>query len=187
MMLKKLVLLSALTGCSTFAAAQSYTVDWDNYYMGVQASQFRFDPEVQDYSDARPNVLSFAVGQQVNSHVAVEARLGFGVADDDLIYTPGGDTNLATEAETELDYALSVLLKPQLNLTEQLSLYALAGWSRAELSIAGESTADSGLSVGAGVSIRTTRDLAFYVDWLRLIDEDPGQLSGLNVGLQYRF
>lgn len=186
-MLNKWILITVLGSCSMSAAAQSYSTSWDDYYMGVQASQFRFDPELNDYSDARPNVLSLSVGQQLNRNIAVEARLGFGVADDELIYTAGNNGAMAAEADTAVDYAVSVLVKPQVNLTDQLSLYALAGWSRAELTVGDESSADSGLSVGAGLSVNTTSELAFYVDWLSLIDEDPGRLSSINVGMLYRF
>lgn len=182
--LQKLSLLSLAVLTSSAALAQQ-PMQWDDYYMAVQASQFSADSSVADIPTAKPNVLSLSVGQTVHPNVAVEARLGFGVASDTINYEVMPGTTL--NSEVELDYAVSLLAKPQAQLTDQLSVYALAGWSRSEISSDGNSGAESGLSVGAGFEVRTSKQLGFYLDWLRLMDEDQFELSSINLGMTYRF
>ncbi|MBT41965.1 MAG: hypothetical protein CMF12_05525 [Idiomarina sp.] len=181
---KKLSLVTLSALASTSALAQQ-PMQWNDYYIAVQGSQFSADSGAADIPTAKPNVLSFAVGQTIHPNVAVEARLGFGVANDTISYEvmPGTSIN----SEVELDYAVSLLAKPQAQLTNQLSVYALAGWSRSEISSGGTSGAESGLSVGAGFEVKTSQQLGFYLDWLRLMDEDYFELSSINLGMTYRF
>lgn len=181
--MKKVLSLCSLLLLSTAASAQQST-SWDDYYLGMQVSQFNIDSG-PDFSTAKPVGLTLTVGEQVHPNFAVEARLGFGVADDTIRYQPN-DTTTA-ETDIELDYAVSILAKPQARVSDSVSVYALAGWSRSELSTAGGSGADSGLSYGAGFALQPAPKLDVYLDWLRLMDEEGVALSSINLGFTYRF
>ena len=159
-------------------AVAQQSMSWDDYYVGGQVSKVDID------SVGKPTALSIIVGEQVHPNFSVEGRLGFSVAADSVSYQMNGST---IEEDVEFDYAVSLLAKPQANLSDTFSVYALAGWSRAEVSISQGSSADSGLSFGAGLSLRTSPEVSVYLDWLRLMDEDDVDFSSINLGVSYHF
>ena len=181
--MRKLLTLCSLCLVSAASHAQD-NVNWDDYYLGTQVNQFSIDSGA-DFTTAKPIGLTLTVGQQVHPNFAVEGRFGFGVADDSIRYQVNKTT--AIETDIELDYAVSILAKPQVRVSDSGSIYALIGWSRSKLSTDGGSGAESGFSYGAGFAVQASKNFDLHLDWLRLMDQEGVELSSINLGLSYRF
>ena len=137
-------------------------------------------------TDADLGVLAFKAGQEVNDNFAVEARLGFGVTDDELL---GAVT-------VDADYFWGLYVRGGYKI-ERTNLYALLGFAgeEATLSMAGfpdESYDDTGLSYGLGVGVMVTDKIGLNFEYLVLPDIDVAGLGDIevdsfNLGVSFMF
>lgn len=171
-----------------------------NYYGGASVTKHTVkDPE----ESSSFNVLSGALGYQLNPHVALEARLGVGITDE-----KSGDETVS------ISHAAQLLVKGQFSVSDSVVLYGLAGYADTKYSIedriivelaaaagvssggvaAGRSSShvsESGFTYGVGAELRTTGPWSVYAEWQKLpsIDVWDGSIgvSALTLGVNYRF
>ncbi len=177
-----------------------------NYYGGANVTKHTVKAPEESSSF---NVLSGALGYQLNSHVALEARLGVGITDE-----KSGDETVS------ISHAAQLLVKGQFSVSDSVVLYGLAGYadtkyssedhiivdlaaspgaSCASMSAAGScaggrsssAVSESGFTYGVGAELSTTGPWSVYAEWQKLpsIDVWNGSVgvSALTLGVNYRF
>jgi opacity protein-like surface antigen len=184
--MKKIGLALAALVITSPALGKVQALTWDDYYIGGQLSRVALDSESELLSTPKPTVLSVTVGQRVNRYFSVEARAGFGVGTDNIkVYGSSGDE--LGSAETKIDYMTSIFVKPELPITERLSIYGLAGWSHGEVSVDNESENESDMSYGFGFNVAVNEQTHVYLDWVELMDKNGLEVSSISLGASYRF
>ncbi len=134
--------------------------------------------------DVRPGLLRGIIGYDAHPNVAVEGMLGFGVKDDSMNIM-GFDFNVKAQ------HAYGVFVKPKINPTKELELFARLGYTRfkTEVSALGMSASDSDgdFSYGAGLNYSISPTTHIGVDYINYFKKDGGKIDGLTVSVGFRF
>ena len=151
-------------------------------YAGVQYNLL--DQQIPVGDDAQPRSVQAVWGWQYNTLLALEARLGYGVSDDE----GGLDT---ARVSVDPQWLVGGYLKMGLSYRLPLSPYVLLGHSsvKREVTVAGGDSEDdvaSDPSYGMGASIKLNQRHALTVEWLQL-DDDDNDLTTVNVGYLFRY
>jgi hypothetical protein len=151
-------------------------------YVGVQYNLL--DQQISAGDDAQPRSVQAVWGWQYNTLLALEARLGYGVSDDE----GGLDT---ARVSVDPQWLVGGYLKMGLSYRLPLSPYVLLGHSsvKREVTVAGGDTEEdvaSDPSYGMGASIKLNERNALTVEWLQLEDDD-NDLTTVNVGYLFRY
>lgn len=129
----------------------------DNLYVGVSGSLFE-DPTLLG--------AGAHLGAKLNPNLAAEARLGFGLGDDDNV---------------EIDSYLALLAKGILPLDRNLALYGVAGLARVAYSVdtrwGSHSDTESGITLGIGVQYHLSPELSLGAEFLMLPEVEALSLS----------
>lgn len=96
-------------------------------------------------------------------------------------------------ARTNWDYEggkikhLGAFLKPQYPVSDELSLYGLAGYAKTSLGTK-RNFSDSGLAYGIGLDYKLNEEFSLFSDYERLLN-DAGiyDLDSLTLGISYKF
>ncbi|BAF73229.1 outer membrane protein [Sulfurovum sp. NBC37-1] len=123
-------------------------------------------------------------GYNFNDYIAVEGRYWFGMSET-INYTFVGNQ------DTTID-AWGIYVKPQYPVTDAFNIYALLGYGSADLSIdnvAGtglDYVSDSvdGFSWGLGASYEVTENVAFFVDYVNIYDDNDNYYNA-STGYEY--
>jgi len=123
--------------------------------------------------DASPLMLQAQVGYFFNDYFAVEGRYG---------------TSIQRSGSLNIDGLASALLKGNVPVTDQLSMYGLLGYSSVTIDQqnVGSST-QGGTSFGIGMHYALSSDTAMTFEFLNNLSSDEARLNGLTLGFQYRF
>lgn len=168
-----LVVSSALLAPLSAMAAES------GFYVGGGYSALTLDSNDVG-SNADVDALFIRGGFQINDYLAAEARIGSGVQDDRV-----------DGVKVKLDDIYGVYLKAGLPTTVGLYPYALVGATHAKIKLSGgglhDSTSDSDISYGLGVEYAFDRALSAGLEWANLYDQDGDKITGVTLGLNYKF
>lgn len=123
--------------------------------------------------DASPLMLQAQLGYFFNDYFAVEGRYG---------------TSIQRSNGLNVDSLASALLKGNVPVTNQLSMYGLLGYSSVTIDqqSVGSST-QGGASFGLGMHYALSSDTAVTFEFLNNLNSDEARLNGLSLGFQYRF
>lgn len=151
-------------------------------YAGVQYNLL--DQELAGGDDAQPQSVQAVWGWQYNTLIALEARLGYGINDDQ-----GGLDSARVTVDPQ--WLVGGYLKMGLSYRLPVSPYVLFGHSsvKREITLAGGKTEEdvaSDPSYGMGASIKLNHRNALTVEWLQL-DDDDNDLTTVNVGYLFRY
>lgn len=164
---KKLIAALALSSISAASLAGGY--------VGVNYAHV-------DVDDVDLGAIVFKAGYQFNEWVALEARVGLGVKDDD-VNTPFG------KVDVELDNIFGGYLVAGIPNASVFYPYAIVGYTRVrvEASAFGNTVADSeeDFSYGIGANISINEKFAVNVEAIRYLHDAEADTIGL--GLTYRF
>ncbi len=168
-----------------------------NMYVGLDALCGRF--ETESGSCYCLGAVAAKIGYEFNKYIAVEGRVGYGIGSAD--FDAGG------ESKMKENYGL--YLKPQLPISESLSLFGLAGYAKAKVESAG--TGSIGLtgvvdeaspSFGLGLEYDVSESWSVLVEAVRLlhsvegtfvngsgttVNEDDLNLDTFGFGVNYKF
>ncbi|WP_404364120.1 porin family protein [Marinobacter sp.] len=131
--------------------------------------------------DADLGTLSAKVGGYVTPYFGLEARAGFGVADEDV----GFDTDLSVNSFFG-GYAT-------LNMVNEspVTPYGILGFTRYELEVDGPFGSDkddeTDFSFGAGVNVAITEELSGNLEYMRYVDTGDVTADGIGLGLTFHF
>jgi opacity protein-like surface antigen len=177
--MKHTIRIAALAlGLPGIAAAQAQT----GLYVGASVS--RFDLSINGLSNARPNVFSLKLGEQMTPNFAGEVRIGKGMSDDSV-----------SGANVKVDSYYGIYGKGILPVTNEFSAYGLLGYTRGKVSVArpgnSASDTDGGLSYGLGADYMITKNASVGLEWARLFKGTVGgsdyRVNGLSLGVGYKF
>lgn len=135
-------------------------------------------------------VLNGFAGYQINDYLAVEGRVGVGIADESL------DVFESSAVDVGVDYTAQALVKGSYHFSDVVSAYGIAGVAKNKYSFSqgnqSNSSSDTGLTYGVGVQFAISGNSALNLEYQKLpdmdMDDDAGiSVSALTVGYTYRF
>jgi opacity protein-like surface antigen len=175
--MKKMTLV-VLVSSALLAPIGAFAAD-SGFYVGGGYSALTLDSNDVS-SNADVDSLFIRGGFQINEYLAAEARVGSGIQDDRI-----------NGIKVELEDIYGVYLKAGLPTTVGLYPYALIGATHAKIkfSAAGlhDSTSDSDISYGVGVDYAFNQQISAGLEWANLYDQDGDKISGVTLGVNYKF
>jgi len=122
------------------------------------------------------------VGYDINQYVAAEAR-----------YT----ASIAKKDNAKMS-SISIFLKPQYPVSEELSIYGLLGYGQVKIDSNNQTNVDvskGAFQWGLGLDYDVTSDISMFVEYASLahnidgtfLTSDSASVDALSVGLTYRF
>lgn len=168
--------------CLLFSAGQVFAEGGDNY-IGLNITRGQYSEDYID-EDFNPIALVAKTGYLFNDYFAVEARLGVGVVDDEQdIY--GYDVSV------KLKYLMGIYGKGILNLNEQFDVYAMLGFTKAEMEAElegySDSSDDSDLSFGIGVDYKLSNQLYLDFEYMSYMSKSDFDASAIAIGITKNF
>ncbi len=165
-----------------------------NFYLGLAYGYLNDDVELTDNAGTMPgnnlgagatydlwdndhSEIMIQAGYNFNEYIAVEGRYWFGISDDSI---------LNDAAESSVD-AWGIYVKPQYPVTEAFNIYALLGYGAAEYSWTvndangwsntwSDDSVD-GFSWGLGASYAFTDNVAVFVDYVSIYNDDENYFN----------
>jgi len=128
------------------------------------------------------NIILLA-GYNINTYVAIEGRY----------------TTTVTQKNISEMSGISIFVKPQYNISEELSVYGLLGYGKVNIDNADRqanvNVDKSGFQWGLGANYDVTDDISVFIDYTSLANDMDGNFlnansvdaDALTVGLVYNF
>lgn len=190
----KLVSASVLAIAASVASAQ----EGISFY--GEAGYTFGEVEIADADSANVGLLGVTLGANVHEYLAVEVMFAGGVADDDIDLSLD-DGWIEGEANIEVKNTYGVFLKPKVNLTEELEIFAKIGWVQSELSLdadlvdyyweesysISESDSDDSFAYAVGAQYSFLPNAYVSASYVSLYDDDDVELSGWNLSVGMKF
>lgn len=176
--MKKCLFLATMLCSSITFAASGDSYFGGGYHIG------KYDES--GLSSASPTALKLEYGRYVTDSIAIEGHVAFGLGEDTISFQ-GFDIDI------EMKQAISIFVKGDLNLSENVNLYGLVGLTKGKLKATipafNESFTenDSGLSYGVGIESETASGLIFSAEYIMYLSEDDYDYSGFNLGIAKKF
>lgn len=172
------LVIATLGTVSATAAADMYKTGGGSLYAGGNYTFVNIDGSG---TDADLGTLSAKVGGNITPLIGLEARAGFGVADENV----GLGTDLSVNSFFGGYATINAVNE------SPVTPYGIIGFTRYELELdgpAGSTTDDdSDLSYGAGVNIALSEELSGNVEYMRYVDTDDATVDGIGLGLTLHF
>lgn len=170
----------AIAALSLFAVTGAHAQD--GFYAGGLISRITYSED--GFSDASPTAIGLKVGTAINKNFAVEARLGTGLSDDSI-------SVLGTSVDIKVDNFFGVYAKGILPLSDVVSVYGLAGYTRGELTVEAlgqsSSDSDSDFSYGLGADFALSKTASLGVEWARLFKGSDYKVNSLSLSVSFKF
>ncbi|TGN40285.1 porin family protein [Marinobacter confluentis] len=170
--------IAALGTLSATASADMYKSGGGSLYAG---GNYTFVDVEGDGFDADLGTLSAKVGGYVTPILGLEARAGFGVADEDLGFGNDLSVNSFFGGYATINAVNESPVTP----------YGILGFTRYELEVDGPLGSakedDSDLSYGVGVNIALSEELSGNLEYMRYADKDDVTVDGIGLGLTVHF
>lgn len=177
--MKKNTLALMLSACLTVPGIAVAAGTDPGFYAGAGYTFTTLEFDDFD-ADTDLGVLFVRGGYQFNQYVAIEGRLGQGVQDDEI-------QGLKLEIETIYGAYAKVGLPTDVGLYP----YVLLGMTHAEVKASArgysDTSSDSDVSFGIGADYWFNSQLSAGLEYANLYDTDGVTVSGLTVGVNYKF
>lgn len=169
MLIKSLVILSAIYGVAVNAEIQPYA--------GGQYSYIEYD-DLLASEHATFNSLFVRAGAQINEAISAELRLGIGT----------DDSRVAVDADLQLKTAIGIYVRGGVQATDRIYPYIIAGWTRVkfERSIFGDGSttaSDADVSTGIGVDFSVTEKVKLNLEYMYYFDNSETEIEALSLGI----
>jgi len=110
------------------------------------------------------------------------------VAGYDLLKNVGIEGRYTTTFDSINSYAYNIYIKPQMNITDDIKVYALVGYGN---TVVDSKSAISGVGYGGGLSYDVTSNVFAFVDYTSIHDTNnksyADDIGNANIGVAYRF
>lgn len=150
-------------------------------YAGLMFSQIGYD---QSGASAQLTNLGVTLGQVLSPHFAVEARMGFGMDEDQI-------TVASVPLDFELDYYFSGLLTGILPLAPRFAVYGLAGFTIGKFRASSPALFldkwEADFSYGAGAEFGFLPSTSLSAEWQRMFEGPDHEVDAFSVALNFRF
>jgi opacity protein-like surface antigen len=172
------IAIATLGTLSTTAAADMYKTGGGSLYAG---DNYTFVDVDTGNADVDLGTLSAKVGGYVTPYFGLEARAGFGVADENV----GFGTDLSVNSFFGGYATINAVNE------SPVTPYGIIGFTRYELELDGPGGStksdESDLSLGAGVNVAITEELSGNVEYMRYVDTSDAMVDGIGLGLTFHF
>lgn len=148
----------------------------DNFYAGGGINSIRSSTRNVSGNDGEFSSLELLGGYKYNGFLGAEARVGFGVEDEEFI----------AGVDTSIDYHASLYWRAE-TANEIAKIYSLVGYSTVSVDAGGTSESESGLSIGAGVGFVFAETWNLNFEYRSLINADALDLRSVSANVDYRF
>ncbi|HKJ05425.1 MAG TPA: outer membrane beta-barrel protein [Geopsychrobacteraceae bacterium] len=174
--MKYLILFCVLMGTFAFSSPALAVGEYETYFgLDYMMSEYKSDSGVKADLDA----VAARFGSYLSKNIALEGRLGFSAADDDV-----------AGVNYELDNFVGLYARGVLPF-ENVELYGLVGATVVKLPITASrikrDADDGGLSYGVGVDFRIGERIAIGMEYMMLLDSSDYELTTINLGGKYFF
>ena len=180
--MKKILILSALLiSTSVFADSKA-----TGNYAGAQYGMATYSET--GFPDVTPSVLFLRAGHKMSKNLAIEGRIGFGIASDST-------TIFGTNLDLKVDNLLSAFAVGSVPVSRNVDVYGLLGLTSGKLTAtassgglsASASTTESDISYGFGINISSSKDMSWNAEYVSYINKSGWSLSSLSVGVNFAF
>ena len=174
-----------MLSCSLLAAPGAWAA---GPYIGGNYSQIQYDNEEFDTDTLKIDAATVNAGFEFSDYIALEARGGVGLDEDSQGI-----------ADFELDHLYGGYLKLGAPISDTVRPYVIGGYTKAKGTVSADgevagvtySFSDSENfeyeSIGAGLDLNITDTLGANLEYMRYIDTDEEEISGISVGLRSAF
>lgn len=174
-----------MLSCSLLAAPGAWAA---GPYIGGNYSQIQYDNEEFDTDTLKIDAATVNAGFEFSDFIALEARGGVGLDEDSQGI-----------ADFELDHLYGGYLKLGAPISDTVRPYVIGGYTKAKGTVSADgevagvtySFSDSenfeDESYGAGLDLNITDTLGANLEYMRYIDTDEEEISGISVGLRSAF
>jgi opacity protein-like surface antigen len=157
-------------------------------YVGGSYTELEYADPDNDGPELEPSAAYLRLGMEPNAHIGLEARGGFGLSADER-----------DDFELEQDHFYGGYLTLGAPVGDAFRPYAIAGYTKSRYTVRatssgllGTSTTEEtetrdGESWGAGFDVALSDQMALNVEYMRYLDKDDLELSGLSLGLRSAF
>ncbi|MZR61333.1 porin family protein [Alcanivorax sp. DP30] len=171
--------------CSLVAGQEAWAT---GPYVGGSYSQIQYDNEEFDTDTLKIDAATVNAGFEVTDFLALEARGGVGLNEDSQGI-----------ADFELDHLYGGYVKLGAPISDTVRPYVIGGYTKAKGTVSADgevagvtySFSDSenfeDESWGAGLDMNITDTLGANLEYMRYIDTDEEEISGISVGLRSAF
>lgn len=179
--MKKLIIVTAIALAAVGAQAQTYG---EIGYTSVTAK----DSSNGSSIEASPSAIRGILGYELNPHLAIEGMVGFGMSDDTIKVN---GANLSS-AKLAIDSVFGVYLKPKTKLNEKVEVFARVGFAEVKgtttvTGFGSETSKESSLSFGAGMSYAINPTTSFNADYMQYLSKDGFKANGFTFGVGFKF
>ena len=165
-----LCILGFLVNCSVQAEDKKTYVEAGIGQIAYEEAGFRFVPYIG----------KLTLGAKVAEGLAIEGMAATGLRSSSV-----GVINL------KVNNALGFYLRPYVNLSESVELFARAGFFRGNLTVSAGSFAASStgtdFSYGVGIAIKPSQDVALTLDYTSFYNKNGAVINGATAGVRYSF
>lgn len=169
------------TTITTTASADDTKLD-PKPYLGATISHVNF--EATNTEDANLMAIGSKFGIAFNKYIAIEGRLGTGITEQE-------DYDGIDGLSLAMDYYIGGYLVAQAPVHEKFSLYALAGYTKAEATLEMNNISisddESDFSYGIGAEFKATDKASITLEYQSLLDGADYQLTALSAGAKITF
>lgn len=161
-------LASCFVSCSALAAEPYVGVNW------VRAAY-----DETSFETANPTALAVRVGGEINPNLAVEGRLGIGLAKDTV-----------SGIDLDIDNFYGAYVRGLLP-TGTVTPYGMLGWTKGKATASAGglavSDSDSDMSYGIGLDAWISKTVALNAEIGRLLKGDGYKIDALSLGVVFKF
>lgn len=150
-----------------------------NYYVGLSGAIADVDGSSSSIiiENANPLAVIGKMGYNFSDNLGIEGRAGVGIKKDEI----------NALANSEVDQVLGVYLKPNVDIAENINLFALLGYANAQQKLNDTKLKTDGFSGGIGLGYKVTEAWEVVADAVRYGKEDSNRLDMFSLGLNYNF
>ncbi|EKF74464.1 hypothetical protein A11A3_08585 [Alcanivorax hongdengensis A-11-3] len=176
---------AVLFSCSLVMAQGVYAA---GPYIGGSYSQIQYDNEEYDTDTLKIDSATVQAGVDITDFLAIEARGGLGF-----------DKDSKGIADFKMDHLYGGYLKLAAPLSEVVRPYVIGGYTKVKGSVEANGTV-AGVdysvdedrtfedqSYGGGLDFNLTDTLGANLEYMRYVDKDDEEISGISVGLRSAF
>lgn len=176
--------MKRLTVALLAAAISTPILAAEKPYVGID---YQLGTYTQNGTDIKPEAIRLRAGTELNKYLAVEAHAAAGTKSD--VYS--SDDGL-TRVDTKVDSYYSLFVRPQLSISDTLSVYGLVGGTYLDSS---NSSSDkfiseddkgfkSGFSYGVGFDFNVKNGVRLNADIIQYLDEYQGLSFGVRIPIR---
>jgi len=148
-------------------------------YVGLSVGRSDIDAQSSTtvLKNAHPTVAIGKIGYNIIDNLAIEGRGAIGLNTQDIGFS-----------SSKVDNIIGAYLKPNVDVTKEVNLYGLLGYSRTKQTVGGsESLVTKGASYGLGANYALSKNISLVMDAVRYGNKGTEKIDLYSIGFDYNF